>query len=112
MELHWAGILVTGANGGIGVAIGFQLRRLGANLILTARREESLPPFATELGATLAMSLRRAVERPPQRGRSLAEDVPGIPALIGLADGGCKARTKRAIHTLNRRLTSCPIPTS
>jgi short-subunit dehydrogenase len=44
-------VLVTGATGGIGVAIARALAARGAHLILTGRRSEALEPLADELGA-------------------------------------------------------------
>jgi short-subunit dehydrogenase len=48
--------LVTGASGGLGAAIARELRRRGADLVLTARREEPLRALADELGATILVA--------------------------------------------------------
>jgi short-subunit dehydrogenase len=49
--LRGARVLLTGATGGIGQAIGRRLSREGARLVLTARRGELLAVLADELGA-------------------------------------------------------------
>src|SRR5262245_42141656 len=43
--------LVTGATGGIGLAIARALHQAGARLVLTGRRVETLAPLAQETGA-------------------------------------------------------------
>ena len=43
--------LVSGANGGIGVAIARALHRAGATVVVSGRRPEALAPLAEELGA-------------------------------------------------------------
>ena len=51
MQLHARRALVTGASGGIGAAIARELRGRGAQLTLSARREQALRALADELGA-------------------------------------------------------------
>jgi len=58
MQLTGKTVLLTGATGGIGHAIGRRVHRAGATLILTGRRAEVLEPLAKELGArTLVVDL-------------------------------------------------------
>jgi uncharacterized protein len=66
MEISGSRVLLTGATGGIGLAIARTLRGRGAELIVTGRRVEVLEPLAAELGArALAVDLadRAQVER-------------------------------------------------
>lgn len=58
--------LITGANGGIGMAIARELHRAGARIIVTGRRADALEPIAKETGAKVILadlSLREDVER-------------------------------------------------
>jgi short-subunit dehydrogenase len=50
VDLRGARVLLTGATGGIGVAIARALASRGASLILTGRRAEVLDPLAADLG--------------------------------------------------------------
>jgi short-subunit dehydrogenase len=66
MEISGSRVLLTGATGGIGLAIARTLHGAGAELIVTGRRIEVLEPLAAELGArALAVDLadRAEVER-------------------------------------------------
>jgi uncharacterized protein len=66
MEISGSRVLLTGATGGIGLAIARTLHGRGAELIVTGRRVEVLEPLAAELGArALAVDLadRAEVER-------------------------------------------------
>jgi short-subunit dehydrogenase len=66
MEISGSRVLLTGATGGIGLAIARTLHGAGAELIVTGRRVEVLEPLAAELGASaLAVDLadRAEVER-------------------------------------------------
>jgi short-subunit dehydrogenase len=66
MEISGSRVLLTGATGGIGLAIARTLHGAGAELIITGRRVEVLEPLAAELGArALAVDLadRAEVER-------------------------------------------------
>jgi short-subunit dehydrogenase len=49
-ELNGARVLLTGASGGIGMAIARALHRRGASLLVTGRREEQLEALRSELG--------------------------------------------------------------
>jgi short-subunit dehydrogenase len=56
MDVRGQRTLVTGASGGLGAAIARELRARGADLALTARREESLRALADELGAEILLA--------------------------------------------------------
>ena len=49
-------VLVTGANGGIGVAIARRLRLSGAKIVLSARRPDAVADIARELGARVIVA--------------------------------------------------------
>ncbi len=58
--------LITGANGGIGMAIARELHRAGARIIVTGRRADALEPIAKETGAKVILAdlaRREDVER-------------------------------------------------
>jgi short-subunit dehydrogenase len=58
--------LITGANGGIGMAIARALHRAGAKIIVTGRRADALEPIAKETGARVILAdlaRREDVER-------------------------------------------------
>jgi short-subunit dehydrogenase len=81
MEISGSRVLLTGATGGIGLAIARTLHGAGAQLTVTGRRVEVLEPLAAELGArALAVDLadRAEVER-------LASDAGEIDILIANA---------------------------
>lgn len=50
MDLNGRRVLLTGASGGIGIAIARTLHRRGATVVLTARRQELLDDLCGELG--------------------------------------------------------------
>ncbi|MEO5876200.1 MAG: SDR family NAD(P)-dependent oxidoreductase [Streptosporangiaceae bacterium] len=56
MEINGTTVLLTGANGGIGLAIARELKARGANLIITGRRPDALEPVAAELGARVILA--------------------------------------------------------
>ena len=56
MQLRGSRILVTGASGGLGVAIYRELAHEGAELVLTARRRELLDSLAAETGAEVLVA--------------------------------------------------------
>lgn len=56
MELQGKIALVTGGNRGLGYAIGEKLKRSGATVILSGRREEELKAAAGKLGAHWALA--------------------------------------------------------
>ncbi|GAA3195113.1 SDR family NAD(P)-dependent oxidoreductase [Actinocorallia longicatena] len=56
MEIRGATVLLTGANGGLGLAIGRALKAEGAELVVTGRREDALKPVADELGARMVLA--------------------------------------------------------
>jgi short-subunit dehydrogenase len=78
MQLLRCRVLVTGASGGIGAAIGRELRQEGADLLLTGRREEALRPLADELDATTVIADLRDSESV----RRLAAEAAGVDALV------------------------------
>src|ERR1700682_2922087 len=51
MKVAGSTVLLTGASGGLGLAIARALNERGASLILSGRRAEVLEPLASELGA-------------------------------------------------------------
>ena len=61
MNLAGRTVLLTGATGGLGLAIAHRLRAAGAELVLTGRRTDVLEPLAAETGArALAVDLTDA----------------------------------------------------
>lgn len=63
MEISGSTVLLTGATGGLGVAIARALSAKDAKLILTGRRTDVLEPLASELGAqALAVDLSEPAE--------------------------------------------------
>src|SRR5438309_2318128 len=74
-------VLVTGANGGIGMAIAREIHRTGAKVLLSARRPEAVEPIAKELGAKVLLADltdRSSVAR-------LADDAGDVDVLIANA---------------------------
>jgi short-subunit dehydrogenase len=66
MQISGSKVLLTGATGGLGHAIARELRRRGADLVLTGRRIEKLEPLAAETGAVAVqadLAIRGDVER-------------------------------------------------
>lgn len=53
MKINGMKVLLTGANGGLGRAIGHALKAAGAELVVTGRREDVLAPVARELDARM-----------------------------------------------------------
>jgi short-subunit dehydrogenase len=81
MEINGATVLLTGANGGLGLAIGRALKAEGAELIITGRREAVLAPVARELNARMLLADladRSQVER-------LAEEAGRVDVLVANA---------------------------
>jgi short-subunit dehydrogenase len=63
MEISGSTVLLTGATGGIGLAIARAVHERGGKLIVTGRRVDVLEPLAQELGArALAVDLADAAE--------------------------------------------------
>jgi short-subunit dehydrogenase len=63
MRIEGSTVLLTGASGGIGHAIGRALRARGASLVVTGRRADVLGPLAEELGGhAVAVDLSRRDE--------------------------------------------------
>ena len=56
MEINGSTILVTGASGGLGAAMCRELARLGAHLVVTARREALLADLASDTGAEVLVA--------------------------------------------------------
>lgn len=54
MEIKGKRVLLTGATGGIGMAIALELKNLGAQLILTGRQKDALEQQANALGGSAA----------------------------------------------------------
>lgn len=52
MELRGSSVLVTGATGGLGVAIARRVSGEGARVVVSGRRADALAPLVAELGAT------------------------------------------------------------
>jgi short-subunit dehydrogenase len=74
-------VLVTGANGGIGMAIARELHRTGARVLLSARRADAVAPIAKELGAQVILADltdRASVAR-------LADDASGVDVVVANA---------------------------
>jgi short-subunit dehydrogenase len=74
-------VLLTGANGGIGMAIGRAIAKTGAKLLLSARRADAVAPLAKELGAQVLLADltdRASVAR-------LADDAAGVDVVIANA---------------------------
>src|SRR5262245_44435180 len=78
MELQGRRVLITGASGGIGAATSRELGRLGANLLLSARREDALRSLADELGAAIVA----ADCTDPQSLARLAAEATGVDAVV------------------------------
>jgi len=78
MNIRGARIMVTGASGGLGMAISRELARRGAELVLTARREDLLAKLAAETNGEIVvadLANRHDVDR-------LTEDATGCDALV------------------------------
>lgn len=56
MQIDGSTILITGASGGLGTAMARELRRGGADLVLSARNVELLGALATELDAEVVVA--------------------------------------------------------
>jgi short-subunit dehydrogenase len=78
MELQGCRVLLTGASGGIGAAIARELRRQGADLLLSARREDALRSLADSLAATIVT----ADLGDPESVRRLAAEAQGADVLV------------------------------
>jgi short-subunit dehydrogenase len=57
MQIRGSTVLLTGATGGIGLAIAHALQAHGAQLVLTARRTDTLERLAAELEGSRALSI-------------------------------------------------------
>ena len=56
MDLNGKVAIITGASSGIGAATARALRAAGANLVLTARREDRIEALAKEIGGAIAVA--------------------------------------------------------
>ncbi len=87
MQLQGSTVLLTGATGGIGQAIAREMRRQGAELVLSGRNAELLETLASELGArALGADLSRAAD--VERLAAEAGVVDVLVANAGLQGGG------------------------
>jgi NAD(P)-dependent dehydrogenase (short-subunit alcohol dehydrogenase family) len=88
--LEGRGILVTGANRGLGLAIARACARAGANLHLTARDAERLQRAVAAVEEERASTRQRVdgttcdVERPEDIDRAVAEAAASLPRFMGL----------------------------
>src|SRR3954465_3053791 len=77
VDLKGAGVLLTGASGGIGNAIARALHARGASLAITGRRADALEALKDELGERVEVLVADLAKR---------EDVEGLPLRSGTVD--------------------------
>jgi NAD(P)-dependent dehydrogenase (short-subunit alcohol dehydrogenase family) len=105
--------LVTGGSGGIGKACGRKLAELGYDVVLTARREQTLRAAANEVGARFVV----ADATDPEKFAPAVEAIGEIDLLVHAAGvlGGTYARKQTFAQwraTMSANLDSCFVVTS
>src|SRR5438045_960857 len=89
MELDGKTVLLTGATGGLGRAIGAALAKRGASLVLTSRKEEALNDLAASLpGDHRAVAADLGEDGAAERLAAEAGAVDGLVANAGLPGTG------------------------